>query len=110
MIILLSSPIASYVSLALQNKDGENMEKRKSSSQSGTLQPFYDNEVKFSIPDNLLPEARLLVKLKQKHLLKPTSLIGKMVLLPESDNWKQLLEKDYTEGWVSVFNKPKDKN
>lgn len=95
----------------MENKDGERMEKRKSSSKSGTLQPLFENEVLFSIPDNLLPEARLVVKLKQKRLLRPTTLIGKTTILPTADNWKQLLEKEYTEGWFSVFNKPaRDKN
>ena len=101
--------LASYVTLALQNKDGQTMEKRKSSTKSGTLQPLFEDEVSFSVPDNLLPDTRMLIKLKQKRMFRPTTTIGKVLVLPTADNWKQLLEKEYTEGWFSVLSKPKEK-
>ena len=61
----------------------------------------------FSVPDNILPEARLLIKLKMKRMLRPTTLIGKLLIMPTNDNWKKLCSEDYTEGWFSVMNKPK---
>lgn len=99
--------IHSYVSLSLLNKDGEKIEKRKSRSKAGTLQPMYESEVTFSVPDNVLVEARLLIKLKMKRILRSTSLIGKFTVMPNNEHWLKLIENDFTEGWFSVLNKPK---
>jgi len=71
------------------------------------LQPIYEDEVMFSIPDNILPEARLVIKLKMKRTLRATTLIGKFTIMPTNDNWKKLVENEFTEGWFSVLNKPK---
>ncbi|XP_057294194.1 synaptotagmin-2-like [Hydractinia symbiolongicarpus] len=100
---------SSYVTLTLLNKDDEKLEKRRTSNKRGTLQPSYDTEVTYNVPDNLLPEVKMLLKLKSKHYFKPSSVLGKTTILPTSDNWKQLLDKEYTEGWFSVFTKPKTK-
>ena len=100
---------SSYVTVSLMNKDEEILEKRKSKRQKGTLQPKFDDNFKFVVPDNMLPEIQLLVKLKQPHLFKKNSLFGKTVILPTCDNWKQLLEKEFTSGWFSVYLKPKKK-
>lgn len=89
------------------NKDGETMEKRKSKTKGGTLQPLYEDEVTFSVPDNIIPEARLLIKLKMKKLMRPPTLIGKLLIMPTQDNWKKLVDDGFTEGWFSVMNKPK---
>ncbi|XP_066924500.1 synaptotagmin-2-like isoform X2 [Clytia hemisphaerica] len=97
----------SYVTLTMLNKDGEKIDKRKSRSKGGTLQPLFEDEVSFSIPDNILPDAKLLVKLKMKRMLRPTMLIGKYTILSTNDNWKKLVDTEYTEGWFSMMNKPK---
>lgn len=100
--------LGTYVTLALLNKEDEVLEKKKSKTKKGTLTPEYDTEVKFLVPDNLLPEVKLLIKLKKKTLLKPPTTIGKSLLQPTSDHLVQLNEKEYTEGWFSVFTKPKN--
>jgi len=98
---------SSYVTLTLMNKDDEILEKKKSSVKRGTITPEYNTEVKFTLPDNLLPDVRMLVKLKSKHYFKPSKTIGKFLILPTTDYWVQLMEKEYAEGWFSVFAKPK---
>ena len=97
------------MTITLLNKDDEKQDKIKTCVKRGTIQPTYETEGCFTLPDNLLPDARLLLKLKSKHYFKPSKLIGKAIILPTSDYWKQLLDKEYTEGWFSVFTKPKDK-
>jgi len=99
----------SYITLALLNKDEEVLEKRKSCKVKGTLQPVYDDEFCYTVPDNMMPDVQMLLKIKTPHLLKKSSVLGKSTILPTSDNWKQLLEKEFTSGWFPVYSKPKNK-
>lgn len=100
---------SSYVTLALLNKDEEVLEKRKSCKKKDTLQPVYEDEFTYTVPDNMLPDVQMVLKIKTPHLVKKSTVLGKSTILPSSDNWKQLLEKEYTQGWFPVYSKPKNK-
>ena len=102
------SSIDSYVTLTLLNQEDEVLEKQKSSVKKKTLRPEFDDTVKFTVPENLLPTVKVLVQLKSPKMFSKNILLGKSTILPDSDNWKQLIEKEYTEGWFSVFLKPRN--
>ena len=57
----------------------------------------------------MLPDVQMVLKLKQPNIIKKASVLGKSTILPSSDNWKQLLEKEFTSGWFPVYRKPKNK-
>ena len=101
--------IGTYVSLSILNGQDEVLEKYRTNVQKGSLQPTFDNEIFFQVPDEMLEELRLVITLKCKKVLKKSQVIGVSKILPTSEYWKQLLETGYTEGWFSVFAKPKNK-
>jgi len=95
-----------YVTLTLLNSEGERMEKQKTEQKKGSLTPEFDKTIKFTIPENLLPEVRIYFAIKTKCLMKRNKLLGQTTIVPTSDHWKQLVERGDTEGWFSVFRKP----
>jgi len=94
------------VTLVLLNKDGNPIEKRKSPECAGTLQPNFDKQVMFSVPDTILQDVQLQVKLKDKRFLKPSRLIGKTVIKSDSEYWTKLMQDGVLEAhWFQVYNK-----
>ena len=83
------------------------MKKRKTKIQKGTLQPRFDEQLKFQVSDNILPVVQLGIYLKRNHPRKEKRVMGKVIVPPTSDKWKKLVENESVESWFSVFAKPK---
>ena len=56
------------------------------------------------IPDNLLPDVTLKLKLKARKIkLGSNPVIGEDTITKESDHWIRLLEQGETQGWFPVY-------
>ncbi|XP_002161895.1 synaptotagmin-2 isoform X1 [Hydra vulgaris] len=100
---------STYVSLSILNGQDELLEKNRTDVQKGSIHPIFDQEIFFQVPDEMLGDMRLVITLKCKKLLTKSQVIGLFKILPTNEYWKQLIETGHTEGWFSVFSKPKSK-
>jgi len=97
----------SYVTLGFVDKEGKRLEKRKTNTCPGTLQPEFDEVITFSVPDGSLLDTQILIKLKSKRFLLPSKLIGQFIITHESESWKKLLEDNALKArWFQMYHKP----
>eukprot|EP00112_Aurelia_sp_Birch-Aquarium-sp1_P026126 Seg907.3 transcript_id=Seg907.3/GoldUCD/mRNA.D3Y31 product=Synaptotagmin-9 protein_id=Seg907.3/GoldUCD/D3Y31 len=95
----------SYVTISALNKDGETLKKFKTKTRKGTLVPDFGETFAITIPDNLMPDVTLKLKLKASRKIKLGSnpVIGEDTITKESDHWIRLLEQNVTQGWFPVY-------
>ena len=81
------------------------MKKVSTKTRKGTLLPDFGEEFSIMIPDNLLPDVTLKLKLKASRKIKigRNQVIGEDTITKESDHWARLLEQGETQGWFPVY-------
>lgn len=67
--------------------------------------PDFGETFAITIPDNLMPDVTLKLKLKASRKIKLGSnpVIGEDTITKESDHWIRLLEQNVTQGWFPVY-------
>lgn len=93
----------SYVTLTFYNKTDQVLKKLKTKTRRGTLTPDFGDALSVDIPDNLLPDVKVKIKLKKNRVLGKNSVIGETMIMPDCDHWQRLLNQGDSRGWFPVF-------
>ena len=97
---------ASYITVRILDKEGNPLEKQKTATITGTLQPEFSESMVFSLPETLIFDTSLLVKFKSPRLFRPKKLIGNFEITPDSEAWRKLLEDNtLKERWFQFYKK-----
>ena len=87
------------------NSEDQVLKKLKTRTRRGTLSPEFGESLCLDIPDNLLPDVKVKIKLKASRTLKigKNPVIGEGMILPSSDHWQRLLKDSECKGWFQVY-------
>jgi len=93
----------SYVTLSFWTKEEQLLKKVKTKTQKGTICPEFGDKLSVNIPDTILPDVKVEVKLKASRLVKigKNPLIGVTEIKPEY--WERVWKDGEYKGWFQVF-------
>ena len=96
--------VDSYVTLKFLNGENQVLKKLKTKTRRGTLCPEFGDILSLDIPDNLLPDVTVEIKLKASRIVKigKNPVIGVGHIYPNNNHWKRLVAEGDCKGWFQV--------
>jgi len=100
----IKEKLDSYVTLKFLNRENQVLKKLKTKTRRGTLSPEFGDILSLDIPDNLLPDVTVEIKLKASRIVKigKNPVIGVGQIYPNSTHWQRLVSDTSCKGWFQV--------